>query len=388
MHKIPLLGCLLLLAISCQPSIEKQEKSTNQAKSSMPASIKKELFGQLKNGHSADIYTLTNSKGMIAQITPFGGILVSLLTPNRDGKLEDIVLGYDNLEGYINGTQNFGTTVGRYANRIGKGKFTLEGQDYQLALNHGDHHLHGGNVGFAKKLWKASPIELDDGVAIQLEYLSKDGEENYPGNLTVKVIYKLTNNNEIQIDYEATTDQTTILNLTHHSYFNLNGNGAGNILDHELSIDADKITETDTNMIPTGKLVNISNTPFDFRKATAIGSRINAPHEQLKFGRGYDHNWIINNWDQSLRSVATLYAPATGRMMETLTTEPGIQVYTANWLTPEVIGKKGRPSSSRQAVCLETQHFPDSPNQPSFPSVLLKPGEKYTQQTVYRFSVK
>lgn len=354
----------------------------------MTATIKKELFGQLKDGRSVDIYTLSNAKGMVAQITPFGGTLVSLLTPNKDGKLEDVVLGYDNLEGYINDSQNFGTIVGRYANRIGKGKLTIDGKSFQLALNKGENHLHGGDVGFAKKLWTATPLELEDGVAIKLHYLSKDGEENYPGNLDVTVTYKLTNNNELQIDYEATTDQTTVLNLTHHSYFNLNGNGTGNILDHELLINADKITQTDSDMIPTGKLMEVSETPFDFREATAIGARINAPHQQLKFGKGYDHNWVLNNWDQTLQSAATLYTPSSGRIMETLTTEPGLQTYTANWLTPEIIGKKEMPCSSRQAVCLEAQHFPDSPNQPHFPSTLLQPGEKYTQQTVYRFSTK
>jgi len=311
----------------------------------MSPTIKKEIFGQLKDGRNVDIYTLTNSKGIVAQITPFGGTLVRLLTPDRNEKLADIVLGYDNLEAYINDTQNFGVTVGRYANRIGKGKFTLEGQSYQLALNQGDNHLHGGNVGFAKKLWEATPLELEDGVGIKLHYFSKDGEENYPGNMDLTVVYKLTNNNEIQIDYEAATDKTTIINLTHHSYFNLNGNGSGDILDHELSIDADKITQTDTDMIPTGKLLDVTDTPFDFRKATAIGARINASHEQLKFGHGYDHNWVLNNWDQTLQSVATLYAPSTGRMMETLTTEPGLQTYTANWLNPEIIGKKANSLS-------------------------------------------
>ena len=354
----------------------------------MTTTIKKELFGKLKDGRPVHVYTLTNSKGMVAQITPFGGALVSLLAPDREGKLEDIVLGYDNLEGYINDTQSFGTTIGRYANRIGKGNLTINGQSYQLALNNGENHLHGGNVGFAKKLWKAKSIELEDGVAVQLNYLSKDGEENYPGNLDLTVIYKLTNNNELQIDYEASTDKTTVVNLTHHSYFNLNGNGSGNILDHELSINADKITQTDAGMIPTGQLMDITDTPFDFRKATAIGTRINEPHEQLKFGNGYDHNWVLNNWDQSLKSAATLYAPSSGRMMETLTTEPGLQVYTGNWLTPAIISKKGMPTSPRQAVCLETQHFPDSPNQPNFPSTILKPGAKYTQQTIYRFSTK
>ena len=350
-------------------------------------SIQQTVFGQLADGRAVHLYTLTNSKGMRARITNFGGILVSLEVPDQNGQLADVVLGFDRLEQYVQPHSSFGTTVGRYANRIAKGKFSLNGQSYQLAINNGKNHLHGGLEGFDKKLWNAHTTIEENSQSLHLEYLSKDGEEQFPGNLKVKVIYSLTENNELSINYEATTDQSTVLNLTHHSYFNLSGENSGQtILDHQLMLISDFTTEVDDGLIPTGRLTPVEGTPFDFRRATAIGTRINEDNAQLKYGNGYDHNWVIRDWDQSPRLAATLYDPASGRFMEVITTEPGIQVYTGNWLSPEEKGKGDRPFIANQAVCLETQHYPDSPNHPDFPSTVLNPGETYLQKTVYRFS--
>jgi aldose 1-epimerase len=348
--------------------------------------IEKEQFGKTKAGKVAYIYTLTNANGCEAKITNYGGIVVSVKVPDRNGKLGDVVLGYETLDGYIKNNPYFGALIGRYGNRIAKGKFTLNGKEYTLAVNNGQNHLHGGIVGFDKVLWDAKEIKQAQGVGLKLTYMSKDGEEGYPGNLAVTVRYLWTNDNELRIEYAATTDQQTVVNLTNHSYFNLAGKG--DILGHELMIDADKFTPVDEGLIPTGELRNVAGTPMDFRKATAIGARIEQQDEQLKFGLGYDHNWVLNRYDGSLRLVSRVHEPTAGRVLEVHTTEPGVQFYCGNFLDGTITGKYGTVYHKRHGFCLETQHFPDSPNKPSFPSTVLNPGDKYTSTTIYKFATR
>ena len=350
--------------------------------------MKKEAFGKTPDGTAVDLYTLTNAKGVEARIITYGGIVVSLKVPDRNRKFDDVVLGYDNLEGYIKNNPYFGALIGRYGNRIAKGKFTLNGVEYTLAKNNGENHLHGGIKGFDKVVWKASQVRGKNGAALQLTYLSKDGEEGYPGNLSVTAIYTLTDNNEVRIDYSATTDKDTILNLTNHSYFNLAGPGTTSILGHEVMINADRFTPVDKTLIPTGELRSVRGTPMDFTKPTTIGARIEQQDEQLIFGMGYDHNWVLNNSNGQLGLAARVYEPTTGRVMEVYTTEPGMQFYTGNFLDGTITGKGGKVYHRRYGFCMETQHFPDSPNKPNFPSVVLKPGQKYTQTTIYKFSAK
>lgn len=347
----------------------------------------KEPFGKTADGTQIYLYTLTNAHGMEARIINYGAILVSLKTPDRQGKMDDVVLGYDTLEGYIKDTNvYFGATIGRYGNRIAKGKFVLDGVEYTLARNNGPNHLHGGPNGFHKQVWNAREISSKDGPALELTYLSKDGEENYPGNLSVKVVYTLTDRDELRIDYSATTDKATILNLTNHSYFNLKGEGAGDILQHELQLNADRYTPVDKTLIPTGELKSVQDSPFDFRKMTQIGLRIGNPSEQLQIAGGYDHNFVLNHGNRSLVLAAKAHEPTTGRILEVYTTEPGIQFYSGNFLDSTVIGKGGKHYGKRFGFCLETQHFPDSPNKPQFPSTVLRPNQKYTQTTIYKFS--
>ena len=350
-------------------------------------SIKKESFGTVK-GAPVYIYTLANDKGMIAKITNYGGAIVSLIVPDRNGKPGDVVLGYDLLEDYVkNNTTYFGVLIGRYGNRIANGRFSLDGVEYILAKNNGENHLHGGIKGYDKVVWNAKEIESKDGVALKLTYFSPDGEEGYPGNLSISVIYTLTNNNELKIKYLASTDKKTIVNLTQHSYFNLTGKG--DILGQELMINADRFTPVDKNLIPTGELKAVKGTPFDFTRPIAVGKRINQDNEQLHYGSGYDHNWVLNKPKGGAKTLAaTLYDPGSGRFMEVFTTEPGIQFYAGNFLGNTVPGKKRQTYIRRSGLCLEAQHFPDSPNKPAFPSVVLRPGEKYRQVTVYKFSVK
>jgi aldose 1-epimerase len=348
--------------------------------------IKKETFGKTADGKAVDLYTLTNANGLIAKVTNYGAIVTSLLVPDRNGNLGDVVQGYDTLNGYIRDTSYFGAIVGRYGNRIGKGRFTLDGVEYTLATNDGDrNHLHGGNKGYNKVVWDVEEVKTADAVGVKLTYLSKDSEEGYPGNLSCTVIYFLTNNDELKIEYEATTDKSTVLNLTHHSYFNLAGQGSGDILSHELMIDADNITPVNEDLIPTGKLMPVASTPFDFTKSTAIGTRINADDQQLKYGGGYDHNWVLNNSDGSYKKVGSLSDSTSGRVMDICTTEPGLQFYSGNFLDGTVTGKEGKVYKHRYALCLETQHFPDSPNKSGFPSVVLRPGETYKTTTAYKF---
>jgi aldose 1-epimerase len=350
-------------------------------------SVEVKPFGQTPEGQKVELYTLTNSHGLKAKIMTYGAIVTSLQVPDRQGKIDDIVLGYNNLTDYLANNPYFGAIVGRYGNRIGKGKFTLDGVQYSLATNNGENHLHGGLKGFDKVLWKAEPVKQRDGVGVKLMYLSKDAEEGYPGNLNCTVTYTLTERNEVKIEYLATTDKPTVVNLTHHSYFNLTG-CQRDILGHELMLNADRFTPVDAGLIPTGELRPVKGTVMDFTRATPIGTRIDSDYEQLKFGGGYDHNWVLNRTGPGLILAARVYEPTTGRVLEVLTTEPGIQFYSGNFLDGTITGKGGIVYKHRYGFCLETQHYPDSPNKPNFPSTVLRPGEKYETTTIYRFSTR
>lgn len=348
--------------------------------------LTRQAFGKMPGGEEVSLYTLKNSKGMEAAITNYGGIVVSLKVPGRGGAASDVVLGFDSLDGYLKEHPYFGAIIGRYGNRIAKGLFTLNGAQYKLARNNGENSLHGGLKGFDKQLWTGKEGSSADGPSVELTYVSKDGEEGYPGTLSAKVVYTLTEANELRIDYTATTDKDTVVNLTNHSYFNLAGQGDGTILGHELMLAADRFTPVDSGLIPTGELRPVEGTPFDFRKPTAIGARIEQDDEQLKLGKGYDHNFVLASGGGALALAARVTEPKSGRVMEVLTTEPGIQFYTGNFLDGSVTGKGGKAYAHRYGFCLETQHFPDSPNQPKFPSTVLKPGAEYRTSTVYRFS--
>jgi aldose 1-epimerase len=350
------------------------------------AGLKKSAFGKTKDGQPVDLFTLTNARGMVVAITNYGGVVVSIQVPDRNGKFADVVLGFDTFEGYLNNTPFFGALVGRYGNRIAKARFTLDGHEYRLAPNDNGNSLHGGLKGFDKRVWKASDVSTKEVPALELAYLSKDGEEGYPGNLSVKVTYSLTPNNGLKIDYAASTDKETVLNLTNHSYFNLAGQGEGDILSHLMTINADRFTPVDATLIPTGELKSVAGTPLDFRKPTAIGARIDANDQQMKFGRGYDHNFVLNRKDGALILAARVTEPSSGRVLEVLTTQPGLQFYTGNFLDGSIHGKAGKVYPRRSAFCMETQHFPDSPNHPAFPTTVLKPGEHFQSTTVFRFS--
>ena len=349
----------------------------------------KTSWGKTPDGEEVDLYTLTNKNGVEVAISTYGGAVVSLKVPDRNGKLADVVLGYDSLDGYVNDKSYFGAIIGRYGNRIGHARFTLDGKTYTLAKNNGENSLHGGIKGFNKAVWTAKETPSPDGQALELTYLSKDGEEGFPGNLHVRVIYTLTDSNELKIGYSATTDKKTVVNLTNHSYFNLAGAGSGDILGHILMIEADKFTPVDSWLIPTGELRDVAGTPFDFRKPTAIGARINADDEQIKLGGGYDHNFVLRrNPGDPISLAARVMEPKTGRVLEVWTDQPGVQFYTGNFLDGSAKGKRGLAYTKRSAFCLETQHFPDSPNQPKFPSVVLSPGERYHTTTIYKFSTE
>lgn len=354
-----------------------------------PSTVTMQAFGETKDGTAVELYTLRNANGLQADIMTYGGIVTRLLVPDRLGNLGDVVLGYNTLDAYIADNPYFGALIGRYGNRIANGSFTLDGETYTLVTNDEPGgipcHLHGGTVGYDKVVWKAKPAIIEGEAALALWYKSVDGEEGYPGTLKIKVVYTLTNDNELKIDYTATTDKATPVNLTNHSYFNLKGEGDGDILGHVLMFNADRYTPVDIGLIPTGKLAPVEGTAFDFTTPHAIGERVDWENEQLKLSNGYDHNWVLNNQDGSLALAATVYEPVSGRTMEVLTTEPGLQFYCGNFLNGSLIGKSGRPYHFRNGFCLETQHYPDSPNQPFFPNTVLHPGETYETTTIYRF---
>ncbi len=350
--------------------------------------IQKQHWGALESGAAIDLYTIRNANGIEARITNFGGRLVSLKTPDRRGEFGDIVLGFDTLEGYLQRNPYFGALVGRYANRIAHGEFQLNGTKYTLARNNGENSLHGGWRGFDKVVWNAREVDSPQGHALELNYLSKDGEEGYPGNLQVTVRYTLNNANELQLDYQATTDKDTVLNLTNHSYFDLSGNETGEVVDSIVTINADRFTPVNAHLIPTGELRPVEGTPFDFRKPTKVAARIDDRDEQLAFGQGYDHNYVLNRNGRTATLAAVAHDTHSGRVLEVLTTQPGMQFYTGNHLDGSVTGKDGVAYRVRSGMCFETQHFPDSPNQPEFPSTELRRGEHYQDTTVFRFATE
>lgn len=343
-------------------------------------------FGTMPDGTPITLYTLRNARGAEANICNYGGAVVSLKMPDRNGNYGDVVLGFDNLNDYVKSSPFFGALIGRYGNRIAKGRFVLNGTEYTLPTNNPPNSLHGGDKGFDKVVWQATPHPSKSAPSLELTYLSKDGEEGYPGNLSVKAVYTLTADNGLKVQFTVTTDKDTVVNLTHHSYFNLAGKG--DILNHIVMINADKFTPVDSTLIPTGELKPVEGTPFDFRTPTAVGARINENNEQLKFGNGYDHNWCINNFNGSVRLAARVYEPTTGRVLEVYTDQPGMQFYSGNFLDGTLKGKGGWVYQFRDAFCMEPQHYPDSPNHPDFPSTVLKPGQVYHNTIVYRFSTQ
>jgi aldose 1-epimerase len=355
---------------------------------SMPKTgiVHKAPFGKTADGTPVEIYTLRNNAGMEATIMTYGGIVTSLKVPDKNGKFGDVVLGYDHVGGYLTNSPYFGALIGRYGNRIAKGQFTLDGHAYTLATNNSPNHLHGGLKGFDKVVWTAKPVETFYGPGLELTYLSKDGEEGYPGNLSVTAIYVVTEKDELVVQFTATTDKDTICNLTHHSYFNLRG--SGDVLDYVVQINADKMTPVDSTLITTGELVPVTGTPFDFRRPAAIGARIGDNNQQLKFANGYDHNWVLNKNSGELIQAARVFEPQTGRVMEVFTTSPGMQFYTGNFLNGTIKGKGGRVYQFRDGFCMEPQCFPDSPNHPNFPTTELKPGEIYKNTIIYKFSTE
>jgi len=352
---------------------------------SSKAGVQSQPFGSV-DGRAITLYTLTNAHGMEVRAMNYGGIIVSIRVPDRNGQFADVVLGHETLDGYRPNPPFFGAIVGRYANRIANGTFKLDGETYTLPKNDGPNTLHGGDKGFDKQVWDAEPLKGRAGVAFS--YFSRNGEEGFPGDLRVKVTYTLTNANALEIDYEATTDKATPINLSNHSYFNLKGEGNGDILDHEITINADRFTPVDKNLIPTGELRPVKGTPFDFTKPTKIGARIDDNYDQLVLGHGYDHNFVINRNGGGLVLAARVYEPTTGRTLEVSTTQPGVQFYTGNFLDGTITGKQGHVYKRRYGFCLETQHFPDSPNHPSFPNTILRPDETFREKTVFKFSAK
>ncbi len=399
MRSIYPLVVLTALAAACGGPSDDATAETRETPMTGPPSLTSAPWGVTPDGDTATLYTLRNANGVTVKLTNWGGIVTEVRVPDRDGAMADVVLGYDALAGYVDGSSYFGAIVGRYANRIAGGRFELDGEAYTLARNNGANALHGGLRGFDRVLWEAFTVQsgpipgspLDRPGAGQsgvvLSYVSPDGEEGYPGRLETRVTVTLTNGNELRFEYEATTDAPTVVNLTHHGYWNLAGHAAGTILDHELQLRASRTTPVDAGLIPTGELRPVDGTPFDFRSPASIGLRIEDDDEQLRFGGGYDHNFALDDWtdDGALRLAARLRDPSSGRVMEVLTTEPGLQFYSGNFLDGSDVGKGGAVYGHRQGLCLETQHFPDSPNQSAFPSTVLRPGETYRSTTVYRF---
>ncbi|HEX9692815.1 MAG TPA: aldose epimerase family protein [Gemmatimonadales bacterium] len=373
---IAFLGLALLVGCGRTPSTERT------------STVTRGTFGTLPDGAPVTLYTLTNANGVEVRAITYGAIIVSLRVPDRDGTMGDVVLGFDDLVGYLHDPPYFGAIVGRYANRIARGRFALDGTTYELATNNGPNHLHGGLRGFDKVVWSAEPFGSDRDVGVTFSYRSPDGEEGYPGTLEVRVTYTLSANDELIVDYAATTDRPTPINLSQHSYFNLAGDVRRDVLDHVLTIDADRYTPVDRTLIPTGELADVRGTPFDFTTPTAIGARIDADDEQLRFGGGYDHNFVLSRATEGLAFAARVSEPTSGRVLRISTTEPGLQFYSGNFLDGSITGKRGRVYGPRFGFCLETQHFPDSPNQPAFPSTILRPGEEYRSRTVFAFSTE
>ena len=373
------LGALLLLVwvVGC---------GSDGATPATHGTVSRASFGVTPDGDSVDVFTLTNGSGVEVRAITYGGIIVSLRVPDRDGRLGDIVLGFDNLDGYVESSPYFGAIVGRYANRIANGQFTLAGETYHLATNNGPNHLHGGVRGFDKIVWHAEMLESDSGVAVIFSHTSPDGDEGYPGTLSIRVTYTLTPGNELVVDYLATTDHATPINLSQHTYFNLAGDGRRDVLEHVLTINAAHFTPVDATLIPTGVIAPVAGTPFDFTTPTAIGARIDLEDEQLENGGGYDHNFVLDRDGAGLAHAARVEEPTTGRVLDVYTTEPGLQFYSGNFLDGSITGKSGWVYRHRYGFCLETQHFPDSPNQPAFPSTILRPGEEYRSRTVFVFS--
>lgn len=350
--------------------------------------VTKAAFGRLPDGRPVESFTLTNAGGVEVRVISYGAIIVSVRVPDRDGRLDDVVLGHDDLQGYLDKPAYLGALIGRYGNRIAGGRFSLDGKTYSLVTNNGPNHLHGGTRGFDKVLWKTEPFEKAGAAGLVFSRVSPDGEEGYPGRLDVRVTYTLNDRNELSFEYVATTDKPTIVNLTQHSYFNLAGDGKRDILGHELTIEADRYTPVDKTLIPTGVLAPVAGTPFDFRKPAAIGARIGADHEQIRHGGGYDHNYVLNRSGGALALAARVYEPTTGRTMDIATTEPGVQFYSGNFLDGSIKGKAGRAYAHRYGFCLETQHYPDSPNKPAFPSTVVRPGTEYRSKTVLTFGTR
>ena len=378
---------LVSMNIQCKGE-KKEEASAQEATATDSVSIAKKEYGKTEKGVQVDQYTLKNHNGMEVNIITYGGIITSLKVPNKAGKSEEVAIGFNSLEQYQKPNPYFGALIGRYGNRIAKGKFTLDGKEYSLATNNAPNALHGGPEGFHRVVWTAEEAKGGDAATLKLKYVAKDMEEGYPGNLTVFVTYTLSKDNSLDVLYEATTDKKTIVNLTQHSYFNLSGDFTKTILDHEVTIDADKLVPVDATLIPTGELTDVTNTPFDFRKPKKVGAAIEAKDEQLKRGMGYDHCWVLNSQNKGDRFAASAYDPTSGRLLEVYTDQPGIQLYTGNFLDGTLPMRNGGTYAHRTGLCLETQHYPDSPNQKDFPTTILNPGENYKTKTTFKFSVK
>ena len=374
-----LLATLIAISLSAQrPEVQGQPAAT----------VTRALFGRLPGGQGVEVYNLTNARGTQVKAITYGAIIQAIRVADRAGRMADVTLGYDSLQGYLASSPYFGAVVGRYANRIARGRFTLGGRSYRLATNNGLNHLHGGMKGFDKAVWFGASIQHGDTVGVSFAHTSPDGDEGYPGRVRVHVTYTLTPSNELIVEYRATTDQPTPVNLSQHTYFNLAGEGDGDILGHVLTIYADRYTPVDSRLIPTGELASVGDTPFDFRTPTPIGARIGQPNPQLKNGRGYDHNFVLSRSGPGLAHAAHVLEPNTGRTLDIFTTEPGLQFYSGNFLDGTITGKAGQVYQNRTGFCLETQHFPDSPNHPSFPSTILRPGKEYRSRTVFAFGAE
>jgi aldose 1-epimerase len=384
MTRLGRLVMLVTLVGACPQFSAGVPQSSSQVIAKMQSHVEKQAFGQTPDGTPVEAYTSYNSQGASAKFVSYGATLAELHVKDGEGKLGDIVLGFDDLQGYLSNHPFFGATIGRYANRIAKGTFTLDGQTYHLPINNAPNSLHGGDQGFSRRVWKGEALNLTDGAGVRFTYVSRDGEQGYPGNVTGTVTYVLTNKNELKIEYTAATDKDTVVNLTNHSYFNLSGTDTGDILKYILYLNADQYTPVDSTLIPTGEIASVAGTPLDFRKPTAIGARI----AELKEIGGYDHNFVVNGQAGTLRIAARVTDPGSGRQLEVWTTEPGLQFYSSIHLNGSIKGKGGVAYQKYGAICLETQHYPDSPNHPSFPTTELKPGQRFHSETIYKFSAK